>query len=324
MPTKKPLFIPQPATNLVLGGSSNTISLNRGYTVDMLQGEIYFDYTCESGASFTPEHFWNSISNFVILGDSSTYYKNQSFRSLKAQGYRIAGTEINTDPESTAGNHTYTLRFFIPLGLFGFSNISDAGIESSMFQSLQITFNSASDKDVGSGIKINSGQIRLWEFSEQRVAGTYTDSSGKQVSGLRNPLNYYQETKIETIKSSGTGYTIQLPPYQWYIGFQLDTRLKDGSLDNSVIKNVKFKQNQDLLLNLPVEVIKTENQRRFRLDRSYLNGSFYVDFSQMGRVKHSEILKTFNNPTLELDTDLGSNSEAYLEITMGMLKDWGV
>lgn len=320
MPTLKPLFIPQPATNLVLGGSSNTISLNRGYTIDMLQGSITFEYTCEAGASFKTDHFWNSISNFVILGDSSTYYKNQSFRSLKTQAYRIAGSEINETPSKEQGKQSYTLRFFIPLGLFGFSNISDAAIESSIFTSLQITFNTASASDVGSGIVINSGNIKLWEFSEQRVPGVYTDSSGNQANGLRNPFIYYQESKIETIKSSGTGYTIQLSPFQWYIGIQLDTYLKDGSKTDDVIKNVKFKQNQDLILNLPVEVIKAENQRRFRIPKEFLKGSTYVDFSQMGRVKHSEVLKSYNNPTLELDTDLGTHSECYLELTMGMLK----
>lgn len=320
MPTFKPLFIPQPATNLVLGGSSNTISLNRGYTIDMLQGSITFEYTCSAGASFKTDDFWNAISNFVILGDSSTYYKNQSFRSLKTQAYRISGAEINEAPSSAEGKQKYTLRFFIPLATFGFANISDAGIESSLFTSLQITFNTASSSDVGNGITIDSGNIKLWEFSEQRVPGAYTDASGNQANGLRNPLIYYQESKIETIKSSGTGYTIQLPPYQWYVGLQLETFLKDGRRTDEVIKNIKFKQNQEVILNLPSEVIKVENQRRFRINKEFLKGCAYVDFSQMGRLKHSESFKGFNNPTLELDTNLGTNSECYLELTMGMLK----
>lgn len=306
--------------------SSGSAKLQRNYNYSYIVFELTVNYTCTASATFKYLNFANLIKNFQIFGNGSTEFKNQSFSQLVYQTYIYTrGKLFNAIPSKNQGVQSHTLRVLVPLASLLMTKPSDTGLLSNQFQTLDYLVNWNDESAVGTGITIRSAQLKPTSFEkiETLLQGETPPSNLKLVQKLQS----------EQITTTTNGYLINLPPQKQYQYFQFDLlNGTNGSAAPNTIKNIKFLDGTDVVVQLAVDTLKAMNRFRYGIDdeafkKTYsaeitdnqvLNpdAHFILDFSDRGHYSNSYALKDFKSPQIAIDTDLSSLSGAGLNLNI--------
>lgn len=306
--------------------SSGSAKLQRNYNYSYMIFELEVNYTCAASASFKYFNFANLIKNFQIFANGSTEYKNQSFNQLVYQTYVLTGGRLLSGiPSLTEATHTHTLRVIVPFSSMLMAKPSDTGLLSNQFQTLDYSVNWNDASAVGSNITINSAQLKPSSFEkiESIVQGEAPASNLKLVQKLQS----------EQVLTTTSGYLINLPALKQYQYFQFDLlKGTDGGAAPHTIKNIKFLDGTDVVVQLSVDTLKAMNKLRYKIDdvlfkKTYSteiaanqvinpDAHFMLDFSDRGHYSNSLAIKNFKSPQISIDTDVSSLSGAGLVVNI--------
>lgn len=299
--------------------STGRANLQRNYNYSFIWLFLDVTYNAAAGAKLQYNHFANLIRNISIFGNGNTEFKNQDFSSLLFQTFLLTGGKaLVPRPDITAGtNKSYTLCVLLPLESLGMNYISDTGLLSNLFQTLDIQVSWTDSSAVGTGITINSASLRV--CSLEKIMKTNADG---QLDG-KKPLRLISKTQAEQITTSSEGIIINLPPNKWYENIQID--VLDGTTGNAVagaVTKVKFVQGTDVMADIKTSDLAIDNQRRYNLDYETFksvfaadiaanktinpDAHFVLDFSPDGDYLNSQVTQSFNQPQLLIDTMLPS------------------
>ena len=284
------------------------------------------DYTCSDDAAFKYLNFANLIKNFQIFANGSTEYKNQSFSQLVFQTYILTGGRLlGAIPSLNEGNHKHTLRVIIPFSSLLMAKPSDTGLLSNQFQTLDYSVNWNDASAVGTNITINSAQLKPSSFEKIE--------SITQGEAPASNLKLVQKLQSEQILSSTNGYLINIPALKQYQYLQFDLlKGNDGSAAPGTIKNIKFLDGTDVVVQLSVDDLKAFNKLRYKIDdelfkKTYAteisenrvinpDAHFMLAFSERGHYTNSLAIKNFKSPQVSLDTDTTSLNSAGLNVNI--------
>lgn len=306
--------------------SSGSAKLQRNYNYSYMIFELEVNYTCAGSATFKYFNFANLIKNFQIFANGSTEYKNQSFNQLVYQTYILTGGRLlSSIPLLTEATHTHTVRVIVPFSSMLMAKPSDTGLLSNQFQTLDYSVNWNDAAAVGSNITINSAQLKPSSFEkiESIVQGEAPASNLKLVQKLQS----------EQVLTTTSGYLINLPALKQYQYFQFDLlKGTDGSAAPNTIKNIKFLDGTDVVVQLSVDTLKAMNKLRYKIDdelfkKTYAteitnnqvinpDAHFMLDFSDRGHYSNSLAIKNFKSPQISIDTDISSLSGAGLVVNI--------
>ena len=332
MSVRKTLQRQQEAINYT-PNSSGSAKLQRNYNYSYIIFELFVNYNVAAATtgdratpagSFKYLNFANLIKNFQIFGNGSTEFKNQSFNQLVYQTYIYnRGKLFHEIPAITPGDHSFTLRVIVPLSSLLMAKPSDTGLLSNQFQTLDYLVNWNDQNAVGTGITINSAQLKPSSFEkiETILQGETPPSNLKLVQKLQS----------EQITTTTNGYLINLPPQKQYQYFQFDMLSgNDNSAMVGAIKNIKFLDGTDVVVQLSVDTLKAMNRLRYGIDDEMFkkvyateiaanqvinpDAHFMLDFSDRGHYSNSYALKDFKSPQLSIDTNLTSGKNLNLNI----------
>ena len=306
--------------------SSGSAKLQRNYNYSYMIFELEVNYTCQSSASFEYFNFANLIKNFQIFANGSTEYKNQSFNQLVYRTYILTGGRLLSGiPSLGEATHTHTLRVIVPFSSMLMAKPSDTGLLSNQFQTLDYSVNWNDAAAVGTNITIQSAQLKPSSFEkiESIVQGEAPASNLKLVQKLQS----------EQVLTTTSGYLINLPALKQYQYFQFDLlKGTDGSAAPNTIKNIKFLDGTDVVVQLSVDTLKAMNKLRYKIDDELFkkvysteitnnqvinpDAHFMLDFSDRGHYSNSLAIKNFKSPQISIDTDVSSLSGAGLVVNI--------
>lgn len=301
--------------------STKVGKLQRNYNYSFMWLFLEVNYTAAASAGLKYGHFANLIRTISITGNGNTEFKNLDFSSLLFYTWlQNKGKQIADFPNITQGDHTYTLPVLLPFESLTMNYISDTGLLSNIFQTLDLQVNWTNASAVGSNITINSARLRPVSF--EKIMNTNASGNLDKV-----PYRLIQKTQTEQISTSSEGILINIPPLKWYNSIQFDVlNGSDGSAVVGAIKRVKFLQGTDILADINVEDLQVDNQRRYDVDtmafktaystqitaNQTINPSahFMLDFSTDGDYSNSTVTSKFTMPQISIDTSLptGVNS----------------
>ena len=178
---------------------------------------------------------------------------------------------------------------------------------------------------VRTNITIQSAQLKPSSFEkiESIVQGEAPASNLKLVQKLQS----------EQVLTTTSGYLINLPALKQYQYFQFDLLKGDnGNAAPNTIKNIKFLDGTDVVVQLSVDTLKAMNKLRYKIDdelfkKTYSteitnnqvinpDAHFMLDFSDRGHYSNSLAIKNFKSPQISIDTDVSSLSGAGLVVNI--------
>lgn len=304
--------------------SSGTAKLQRNYNYSFILFDLVVNYTAAAGAKFKYLNFANLIKSFQVFANGSTEFKNINFNQLVYMTYLYSkGKLLSAPPAITEGSHTHTLRVMVPFASLLMMRPSDTGLMSNIYQTLDYLVNWASAESVGTGITIQSAQLKPTSFEK-------IESLSKDDAPV---LRLIQKLQSEQITTNTNGYLINVPPLKQYQNFQFDLlKGSDGSAAPGCIKNIKFLNGTDVVAQLSVESLKAFNKARYDIDdeafkklfsaeiaaNQVLNpdAHFVLNFSDVGHYSNSKDLSGFTMPQIAVDTDLSSIGGAALALNI--------
>ncbi|MDE6886174.1 MAG: hypothetical protein K2P17_03960 [Helicobacteraceae bacterium] len=332
MPVYKTLQRQQEAINFT-PNSSGSAKLQRNYNYSYIIFELVVNYKAQTGATFKYLNFANLIKNFQIFANGSTEFKNLNFAQLVYQTYIYTRGKLFYDiPQLPAKDATqaltatHTLRVIVPFASLLMTKPSDTGLQSNQFQTLDYLINWNDASAVGTGIEIISAQLKPTSFEKIE-----TLAKGEQV----NNMKLVQKLQSEQITTTTTGYLINLPAQKQYQYFQFDLQTgSTGDAAPNTIKNIKFLNGTDVIVQLSIDTLKAMNRLRYGIDdnafksiySAYIttnqvlnpDAHFVLDFSDRGHYSNSWDIKDFKAPQIALDTDLSSLNNASLNVNIAM------
>lgn len=298
--------------------STKVGKLQRNYNYSFMWLFLEVNYNVASGASLNYGHFANLIRTISITGNGNTEFKNLDFSSLLFYTWlQNKGKQLADFPNIEQGdNKSYTLPVLLPFESLTMNYISDTGLLSNLFQTLDLQVNWTNANAVGTGITITSARLKPVSF--EKIMNLNSKGTLDKI-----PYRLIQKTQTEQISTSSEGILINIPPLKWYNSIQFD--VLNGSTGEAVegaITRVKFLQGTDILADINVTDLQVDNQRRYDVDtmafktayatqitnKQTINPSahFVLDFSTDGDYSNSTITQGFTMPQIAIDTKLPS------------------
>lgn len=299
--------------------STGRANLQRNYNYCFIWLFLDVFYNVTDTPVLKYNHFANLIRNISIFGNGNTEFKNQDFASLVFQTFVLTGGKVLVPrPDITTGNNKkYTLAVLLPLESLGMNYISDTGLLSNIFQTLDIQVGWTNASAVGTNITIDKASLRICSLEKIMKTNSKGELDGKK------PLRLISKTQAEQIATSSDGIIINLPPNKWYENIQID--VLDGNTGAAVtgaLKKIKFLQGTDVMADIKTSDLAVDNQRRYNLDyetfkkvfaseiaaNTVINpdAHYILDFSPDGDYLNSQVTQSFNQPQIVVDTILPS------------------
>lgn len=297
--------------------------LQRNYDYSFIWLFLNVQYTITANnPTLNYNHFANLIRTISIFGNGNTEFKNQDFASMVFQTYLLTKGKLlapvpdltYSDSDAESNKKSYVLPILLPLESLNMNYISDTGLLSSNYQTLDLQVNWTNSSAVGKNIEVTAASLKPVSFEKI----LQLNSKG-QLDKI--PARLIQKTQSEQISTSSEGILINVPPRKWYNSFQIDIlNGLDGSAVVGAIKKIKFLQGVDVLCDIDFEKLQIDNQRRFDLDtmgfktiykdaiakNQTLNPDAHaiLDFSTDGDYSNSLVTQGFTMPQIALDTVL--------------------
>lgn len=303
--------------------------LQRNYDYSFIWLFLNVQYTI-TGANPTLNynHFANLIRTISIFGNGNTEFKNQDFASMVFQTYLLTKGKLlaplpdithNTGGEAN-NKKSYTLPILLPLESLNMNYISDTGLLSSSYQTLDLQVNWTNSTAVGKNIEVTSASLKPVSF--EKILRLNDKGQLDKI-----PARLIQKTQSEQITTSSEGILINVPPRKWYNSFQIDIlNGVTGAAVVGAIRKIKFLQGVDVLCDIDFEKLQIDNQRRFDLDtmafktmykdaiakNQTLNPDAHaiLDFSTDGDYSNSLVTQGFTMPQIAIDTVLPSGVQS--------------
>lgn len=303
--------------------------LQRNYDYSFIWLFLNVQYTITAkNPTLNYNHFANLIRTISIFGNGNTEFKNQDFASLIFQTWVLTkGKQLAPMPDITfnesdtgANKKTYTLPVLLPLESLNMNYISDTGLLSNVYQTLDLQVNWTNSSAIGTDIEVTNATLKPVSFEK-----ILQYNSKGQLDKV--PARLIQKTQSEQISTSSEGILINVPPKKWYNSFQIDIlNGLDGSAIVGAVKKIKFLQGVDVLCDVDFDKLQIDNQRRFDIDtmafktmykdeitqKLTLNPDAHaiLDFSTDGDYSNSLVTQGFTMPQIAIDTQLPSGVQS--------------
>lgn len=340
MPSYQTIRRPQEAIQYT-ADSTSVAKLQRNYNYSFIWLFLNVKFkVLKDKATLKYNHFANLVRTISIFGNGNTEFKNQDFASLLFQTYLLTkGKMLMPRPDLTftadggdKNTKDYVLPVLMPLESLSMNYISDTGLLSENFQTLDFQVNWTNSSAVGDGIEIIKATLKPVSFEK------IMQKDNKGVLSGKIPSRLIQKTQSEQITTSSEGILINVPPKKWYQSFQLDVlNGNTGEAVEGAITRIKFLQGVDILADIEVPYLQVDNQRRFDLDYQAFKAiygaeitankcinplaHFMLDFSVDGDYTNSMVTQNYTMPQISVDTQLPAGiSSIKLKVTCNYIE----
>lgn len=257
-------------------GKKESIDLDTSFFVNGYLCRLEITHINGANPVFNEPELFKAFSTIDIVANGNEHIKTLKPEKVYNNEIRNFGKLKHSKIDKTA-NETVTsyVTFLIPFSMLKMIVGEDTILNTSVFSSLKLYCQWASDTSLGSNITINSGKL------EVNSMGIENHRYNKN-----EQIKYYVENSIDEqeVTSNSDTFSFDLPNDKIYKSLVL-TATVDGKLNDSVIEKIMIKSGSKVFLDWEANTVRARNAREIDvMDEDLLRGYYVIDPAQRGRI----------------------------------------